>query len=600
MASKDDKEKTKADKAAKPVNRRSFLKGTAAGLGGAAIAGLGTGQAEGAQRTGNIKWDQTYDVVVLGSGAAGMPAAIAARDGGASVVVVEKNWDVGGRAILSGASIQLGCGHRLQVEAGVHDTPDQFFLDWTGSRGQAPEGIDPKRWGNDGWNPLAKTNDRDIIRAFADNAVDSFNFLEANGVKWRGLGGIRGPGSPNVPRQANAAPWPDKSGWIISPRPGSGMGSGLIRPLQKSAEAKGVKILLLHRMRVIHREQPTSGRVIGITAEIVDKWNKPTGKTVNIRARKGIIIATGGPSANYDIRRIYDPRLTEEYSHWGAQYSTKDADGELAGMAINASLWTACNQINLGDRQVDRPGGALGTEFTIGGRLIDLDSPMFFKQGTQGLSMSDWQNGIMVQENGLRFDEETLRGKPLGSPGWRKHIDAALQWNGSTKRLNGGGPIWGIFDSAAVEREKWKLEMPYVDKNGGFFFEADTIESLAPKLVANKYSSRPMPPEALRATVDRYNSFVDSGKDTDYGKPTPMYKIEKPPFYAAWATPPLHDVFAGLRINKDAQVIDVHGQVIPGLYAAGESASGISQHGLAKGIIFGRLAGIHAAKQQAS
>jgi urocanate reductase len=85
--------------------------------------------------------------------------------------------------------------------------------------------------------------------------------------------------------------------------------------------------------------------------------------------------------------------------------------------------------------------------------------------------------------------------------------------------------------------------------------------------------------------------------DADFGKPMPTHKIEMPPFYAAWATPPLHDVMSGLRINANAQVIDVHGQVIPGLYAAGESASGISMHGLAKGAVFGRLAAIHAARQ---
>ena len=64
-----------------------------------------------------------------------------------------------------------------------------------------------------------------------------------------------------------------------------------------------------------------------------------------------------------------------------------------------------------------------------------------------------------------------------------------------------------------------------------------------------KYQRVPMPPEKLAATVARYNSFVDSGEDTDFGKPTPRYKIATPPFYAAWATPVLHDTRAGLRIN---------------------------------------------------
>ncbi len=69
----------------------------------------------------------------------------------------------------------------------------------------------------------------------------------------------------------------------------------------------------------------------------------------------------------------------------------------------------------------------------------------------------------------------------------------------------------------------------------------------------------------------RYNSFVDSGTDDDFGKPKPLYKIAKPPFYAAWATPVVHDTRAGLRINASCQVMDMSGQVIPGLYCGGES-----------------------------
>ena len=72
--------------------------------------------------------------------------------------------------------------------------------------------------------------------------------------------------------------------------------------------------------------------------------------------------------------------------------------------------------------------------------------------------------------------------------------------------------------------------------------------------------------ETLRATVERYNSFVDAGKDADFGKPTPKYKIQTPPFYAAWATPNVHDTRSGLRINAKCQVMDMNGQVIPGLY----------------------------------
>ena len=99
----------------------------------------------------------------------------------------------------------------------------------------------------------------------------------------------------------------------------------------------------------------------------------------------------------------------------------------------------------------------------------------------------------------------------------------------------------------------------------------------------------------VRVTVRRYNDFVEWGEDKDFGKPAPKYKIETPPFYTAWATPVIHDTRAGLRINGRCQVIDTAGKVIPGLYCGGESAGGFSQHGLARAVVQGRIAGIEAA-----
>jgi succinate dehydrogenase/fumarate reductase flavoprotein subunit len=73
-----------------------------------------------------------------------------------------------------------------------------------------------------------------------------------------------------------------------------------------------------------------------------------------------------------------------------------------------------------------------------------------------------------------------------------------------------------------------------------------------------------------------------------------LHKIASPPFYAAWATPVVHDTRAGLRINEHCQVIDMHGEIIPGLYCGGESAGGFSQHGLARAACQGFIAGRHA------
>src|SRR6266516_3593351 len=114
-------------------------------------------------------------------------------------------------------------------------------------------------------------------------------------------------------------------------------GSGFARSLERSARAKGVEILPQHKLTAILRETPSSGRVLGITATVDNR-------KVNIRARKGIIIATGGHTSNVEFRRIFDPRLTEEYQVAGEPYSRQNADGEILAMGIGASLWATANQ----------------------------------------------------------------------------------------------------------------------------------------------------------------------------------------------------------------------------------------------------------------
>ena len=110
-----------------------------------------------------------------------------------------------------------------------------------------------------------------------------------------------------------------------------------------------------------------------------------------------------------------------------------------------------------------------------------------------------------------------------------------------------------------------------------------------------RYQRVAMPATNLKETIARYNSFVDSGLDEDFGKPQPMYKIANPPFFAVWATPVVHDTRAGLRINAKCQVIDLNGETIPGLYCGGESAGGFIQHGLARAVCQGYIAGKEAA-----
>ncbi len=549
------------------------------------------------------RWQHEADVVVIGSGAAGLPAAIVAREAGTSVILVEAEKDIGGHAITSGGNVPLGGGTSAQKKYGINDSPDLLFRDLTDWSVVEPNGFPDYRY-----------NDREIIRAFADNSAPTFEWLVAHGVIFvdkapDDFGGTSVGNS--VPREMHSAvmDWP----MVQTGKPADPMiqkmlssGNGLMRPLEAAAKKARVQILLEHKMTSIYREQPLSGRVLGIAAD-------NNGRKLNIRARKAVIVATGGFTGNVDFRRMFDPRLTEEYCGLaGMPWSNQDASGELAGMAIGASLWGFYNQTGEFGSNLTKPG-TIGSQYGYVNLKWLPGSAVFDRARASGLSVANWQDLILVNMIGKRFYDETggqftandynsikdyAQGSYLNAKNTKYNpnnfIDAALAGIGDGQ--NGGGPIWAIFDADAATREKWDPNPPNVDINAGFFFSADTLSDLAKK-IKMQYQRVPMPPGNLEQTVARYNSFVDSGVDEDFGKPKPLHKIEKPPFYAAWATPVVHDSRAGLRINAKCQVMDMGAQVIPGLYCGGESAGGFSQHGLARAACQGYIAGRNAARE---
>jgi hypothetical protein len=547
-------------------------------------------------------WDHQADIVVIGSGAAGLPAAIAAREAGASVILVEAEPHTGGHAITAGGNVPLGGGTAAQKAAGIEDSPDLVFLDNTDWSVVQPNGFPDYRY-----------NDREIVRAFADANVETYDWLLAHGVRFAdkapdAFGGTSVGNS--VPREMHAVPMH----WIVAqtgkPEPAEtaatrSTGNGLMRPLEPAARKAGVEILLRHRMTAIHRESPGAGRVVGIQAV-------HEGRALGIRARKAVIIATGGHTGNVEFRRMFDPRLTEEYCGLGGMpWSDQDASGEIAAMAIGASLWGLYNQTGEFGIHLTKPF-LIGCQYNY--RCYwQPGSEVFDKARATGLPVNDWQNVITVNMLGQRFFDETEGNYSANNFGqikdyrhgdWRNAANMkyrAVNWvnaamAGFGDGHNGGGPIWAVFDSAAAERAGWTTEPPYVDRAGGFFFSANTIAELASKIVM-KHQRVAMRPDALEATVARYNRFVDAGVDADFSKPSPAHKIATPPFHAAWATPTPHDSRAGLRINAKCQVVDRAGQVIPGLYCGGESAGGFSQHGLARALVQGLIAARHAMEE---
>lgn len=602
------------------LSRRDFVRGA-----GAAAAALGGGAAMHARAEASAAnpfelpetWDLEADVVVIGSGPTGLPAAIRARDAGASVLVVEANYDVGGHGLMNGGTIQLGGGTRLQKKYGVEDSADLWFRDLTDWSIVETNGM-----------PEYRYNDRGIQRALADNSVAAFDFLEKNGVEFLDIPPSV-EGAHAVGLSAPRAHEVIYRGGQGAENPRGGGGGGIYRPLEVTARNKGVRFLLNYHMDVMFREQPRAGRVLGVQASYSPRYlpgeTTPmksfhsdgnvelTKPRVTIKANKAIVIGTGGSTGNLEFRRIFDPRMTEPYQLAGSPYSDQDGSGEIAALGVGASLWGTANQ-SFERNGYFRKRPIIGCQHTY--IRWTPDSILFPFVRATGLVVRRWDSIVLVNQVGKRFYNEHAGSWPYGThygfldpykPGdWRNprrisydpqnFLDAALAPNeGSEPPDYSAGPVWAIFDADGVEREGWDLAPPATDPE--YFFSARSLDALAKKIKNNPYQKPDMPPANLAATIERYNQIVDFGFDPDFERPEPKYKIQKPPFYAAWATPVIHDCYTGLRINMKCQVMDMQGGVIEGLYCGGESAGGSSQHGQGRCVIQGYIAGGHAAKE---
>ena len=223
--------------------------------------------------------------------------------------------------------------------------------------------------------------------------------------------------------------------------------------------------------------------------------------------------------------------------------------------------------------------------------MVNMLGKRFYDE-TGGQFIANNYNSIEPYVQGSYLNAKNIKYNPNN---W---LNAALAGIGDGH--NGGGPIWAIFDGDAVAREKLAAE-------------AAECRHRRRLLLQRQQLRRPRQEDRDEISA-RADAAGQSGSDRGAlqficrcpastrisASPSRLYKIAKPPFYAAWATPVVHDTRAGLRINAQCQVIDMNGEVIPGLYCGGESAGGFSQHGLARaacqGFIAGKAATLEAAK----
>ena len=504
------------------LSRRNFIK-TSCGL--ATGAGLLSAGAFSLPATARAevpkKWDEEVDVVVLGSGFAGLAAAYEAKKAGASVVVLEKMRVPGGNSIINGGVV-AAAGSPKQAAEGIKDSPDLLYED------MLKAGL--------------RLNHPELARMVAEQSAPIVQWtIDELGVEY--MEKVTHLGGHSVPRS-----------YCTHNRSGSAI---VQKQLAKLGEL-GVKVRTGTFLTGLVKDE--TGRVAGVLVKAGYKFpDENSGKPAAIRAKKAVVLATGGFCRDLAFRTIQDPTLIESVDSTNHPGAT--AEGLLQALAIGATP-VQVSWIQLGPwASPDEKGFGIAPHFAAGGVFID---------------------GMMVDpKTGKRFINELADRKI--------RADAILKT---------GHPAIGLVDAVVGESAGLK-GITEANLKAGTVKKFDSLEALA--------EGYGIPFKEFKEEVDRYNSFVKEGKDGDFGRyihpgTTPM---EKPPFYAVRLWPKVHHTMGGLQINSKAQVMDLGGGPIPGLYAAGEVAGGV--HGAvrlgscatADCLIFGRIAGVNAAGQKA-
>ena len=465
------------------VSRRDMLKMSLAGAGALA---LGAVNAEAAVRAKDVKFDEEWDVVIIGSGFAGFAAGIKASERGNKVLILEKMGRVGGNSVVNGGIFAVP-GSELQKKNGVKDSKEIFIADCV----KAGLGL----------------NHVELLEVLADRAVDTFNFTVKHGAKY--LDKLILEGGHSVPRTYYTE---------------NTSGSGIVQPLVESFK-KSEGCELRTRTKFDDFVTDESGRVVGVTVRENYKFDKDLFS--DDRENKG------GDKKIIKARKLQDPRAVPEFD-------TTNHPGATAGALISAFKVGAL-PVQIGWIQYipykcpDEKGNGITSKFA---------------------AQASFRYGFSVDpKTGKRYMNE-LADRKIRADAMFKIIDAKAN----------SYPI-NLCDSvAAAKLVPSDLENPM---NNGVIKKFDTLEELA--------AFYKMPAGELTKTAERYNGFVASGVDEDFGKPmklTDGITVSKPPFYAMRGAPKLHHTMGGVKINTKAQVLNIDDEPIAGLYAAGEVTGG--------------------------
>ena len=495
------------------------------------------------EKTGSAE-DSTVeaDVVVVGAGGAGMTAAITAAGEGKSVVILESQSMVGGNSVRATGGMNAGKTvyqdeNEFGESAGVEKT----------LKTAAEKYAD-----NETITALAKTVSEQwaAYQANPTGYFDSVELMELDTM----IGG-KGINDPELvetlcANSADAIDWLDEHG--ITLHNVSSFGGASVKRIHRPVNAEGKTVSVGSYMIPLLQENCEKAGVkmmLDTTAtEILTDANgaavgvKATGasgETVTVNA-KAVVLASGGFGANLDMVVKYKPELKG--------FMTTNAAG-IQGQGIEMAQAIGAATVDMDQIQIHP--------------TVEANTAALITEGLRG------DGAILINEEGQRFIDEV---------GTRDVVSAA-------EIAQTGSYSWLVVDQAMVDASS--VIQGYIKK--GYTVTGATYEELGKAMGVDA--------AAFAETMEKWNGYVEAKNDPDFGRTSFANPLNTAPYYAVKVTAGVHHTMGGLKINANTEVLNEKGEVIPGLFAAGEVTGGV--HGanrlggnaVADFTVFGRIAG---------
>ena len=482
------------------------------------------------------------DVVVVGAGGAGMTAAITAAAEGKSVVILESQSMVGGNSVRATGGMNAGKTvyqdeNEFGESAGVEKT----------LKTAAEKYAD-----NETITALAKTVSEQwaAYQANPTGYFDSVELMELDTM----IGG-KGINDPELvetlcANSADAIDWLDEHG--ITLHNVSSFGGASVKRIHRPVNAEGKTVSVGSYMIPLLEENCEKAGVkmmLDTTAtEILTDANgaavgvKATGasgETVTVNA-KAVVLATGGFGANLDMVVKYKPELKG--------FMTTNAPG-IQGQGIEMAEAIGAATVDMDQIQIHP--------------TVEANTAALITEGLRG------DGAILINEEGQRFIDEV---------GTRDVVSAA-------EIAQTGSYSWLVVDQAMADASS--VIQGYIKK--GYTVTGATYEELGKAMGVDA--------AAFAETMEKWNGYVEAKNDPDFGRTSFANPLNTAPYYAVKVTAGVHHTMGGLKINANTEVLNEKGEVIPGLFAAGEVTGGV--HGanrlggnaVADFTVFGRIAG---------